>query len=40
MTGKANFGFVSKYQNGAPVPSGNTELQFQDGSFDFKSDAY
>ena len=26
LTGKANFGFVSKYKNGANVPEGNTEL--------------
>ena len=29
LTGKATFGFVSKYQKGATVPSGNTEFQFQ-----------
>ncbi len=25
-TGKANFGFVSKYKKGATVPSGSTEF--------------
>ena len=29
LTGKANFGFVSKYQKGATVPTGKTEFQFQ-----------
>jgi hypothetical protein len=40
VTGKANFGFVSKYQKGANVPDGNTEFQFQDGNLNFKSTAY
>ena len=31
LTGKANFGFVSKYQNGNNVPTGNTEFQFKVG---------
>lgn len=39
-TGKANFGFVSKYQKGANVPTGETEFQFQAGNFDFHSTAY
>lgn len=38
--GRANFGFVSKYQKGANVPSGNTEFQFQDGNLNFKSTNY
>lgn len=29
LTGKANFGFVSKYEKGKSIPSGNTEFQFQ-----------
>jgi hypothetical protein len=37
LTGKANFGFVSKYQKGANVPTGNTEFQFKEGSLNFKS---
>jgi hypothetical protein len=37
---KANFGFVSKYQKGATVPSGDTEFQFQSASFNFKSSVY
>jgi len=40
VTGKANFGFVSKYQKGANVPDGNTEFQFQAGNLNFKSTAY
>lgn len=38
--GRANFGFVSKYQKGANVPSGNTEFQFQAGNLNFKSATY
>jgi len=37
VTGKANFGFTSKYQKGATVPTGNTEFQFQEGGLNFKS---
>jgi PKD repeat protein len=40
LTGKATFGFVSKYQKGATVPTGNTEFQFHAGSLDFHSDTY
>jgi hypothetical protein len=40
LTGKANFGFVSKYHNGNTVPSGNTEFQFKVADFNFKSTAY
>ncbi|HSQ33056.1 MAG TPA: hypothetical protein VLN49_24550 [Gemmatimonadaceae bacterium] len=40
LTGKANFGFVSKYQKGQSTPSGNTEFQFQAGNLNFKSVAY
>lgn len=40
LTGKANFGFVSKYQNGANVPTGNTEFQFKAGNLNFKSTSY
>jgi cadherin-like protein len=40
LAGKANFGFVSKYQKGANVPTGNTEFQFQAGNFNFKSTVY
>jgi PKD repeat protein len=40
LTGKASFGFVSKYQKGATLPSGTTQFQFQAGSLDFKSTSY
>ena len=39
-TGKASFGFVSKYQRGASVPTGNTEFQFKAGDLRFKSTSY
>jgi hypothetical protein len=35
LTGKATFGFVSKYQKGANAPSGNTEFQFQAAGLNF-----
>jgi hypothetical protein len=37
LTGKANFGFVSKYQKGANVPTGNTEFQFNEANLNFSS---
>jgi hypothetical protein len=40
LTGKANFGFVSKYQKGATVPSGQTEFQFRVANFNFHSTVY
>jgi PKD repeat protein len=40
LTGKANFGFVSKYQTGASVPTGNTEFHFKAGDLRFKSTSY
>jgi hypothetical protein len=40
LTGKANFGFVSKYQKGANVPTGDTEFQFKSGNLNFKSTSY
>lgn len=40
LEGKANFGFVSKYQKGKTVPSGNTEFRFQAAGLNFHSDAY
>jgi len=39
-SGKANFGFESKYQRGATVPSGNTEFRFQTGDMNFRSTSY
>ena len=40
MTGKAIFGFESKYQKGVTIPTGNTEFKFQAGSLNFKSSNY
>jgi PKD repeat protein len=40
LTGKATFGFVSKYQKGATVPTGNTEFIFHVAGFKFKSTSY
>ncbi len=40
LTGKANFGFVAKYQHGANIPSGNTEFQFKAGDLNFHSTSY
>jgi hypothetical protein len=39
-TGKASFGFVSRYQRGKSVPQGSTEFQFKAGDLNFKSAAY
>src|SRR5262249_10274132 len=40
LTGRANFGFVSKYGKGANAPTGETEFNFQVGSFNFHSTIY
>jgi len=40
LVGKATFGFVSKYQKGANVPTGNTEFQFKAGDLNFHSASY
>lgn len=40
VTGRANFGFVSKYLKGANIPTGETEFQFKAGNFSFKSTSY
>ncbi|MEN2284514.1 hypothetical protein AAGF08_20380, partial [Algoriphagus sp. SE2] len=37
LTGKANFGFVSKYKKGSNQVDGNTEFQFKAGDLNFKS---
>jgi PKD repeat protein len=39
-TGKANFGFVSKYKKGADTPTGETEFQFKAGNLNFHSNSY
>ncbi|GAB3196930.1 hypothetical protein GCM10027293_10330 [Pontibacter aydingkolensis] len=40
MGGKAHFGFVSKYQKGANVPSGKTNFEFKTAELDFQSTSY
>jgi hypothetical protein len=40
QTGKANFGFVSKYKKGSYTPDGQTEFQFQAGDLNFHSSEY
>ena len=39
-TGKVNFGFVTKYQNGANIPTGQTEFNFKAGKLNFHSTDY
>jgi hypothetical protein len=39
-TGRANFGFVSKYKKGADTPTGNTEFVFQAADLNFHSSSY
>jgi hypothetical protein len=38
--GRATFGFVSKYQKGLSVPTGQTDFKFQAGNLTFKSTSY
>jgi hypothetical protein len=38
--GRANFGFVAKYQRGTTTPTGNTEFQFKAGNLNFNSTSY
>jgi len=40
LSGKAIFGFVSKYQNGANQPTGSTQFRFIIANFSFKSTSY
>lgn len=40
LVGKAHFGFVSKYQKDATVPTGQTKLHFQVANLNFHSDTY
>jgi PKD repeat protein len=40
ITGKAGFGFVSKYQKGKTIPGGNTEFRFHAADIQFKSTDY
>lgn len=40
LAGKANFGFVSRYQPGNTLPGGSTEFQFKAGGLTFRSTVY
>ena len=40
LTGKANFGFVSKYKKGKSTPDGNTTFQFKAADLKFESTSY
>lgn len=40
LTGRANFGFVSKYKKGQSTPEGSTEFQFKAGDINFHSSSY
>jgi hypothetical protein len=40
LSGKATFGFVSKYKKGATVPEGNTEFLFHAAGMNFHSNTY
>jgi len=40
LTGKATFGFVSKYKKGASTPTGETEFRFHAADFNFHSTNY
>lgn len=40
LSGKANFGFVSKYKRGAIAPSGDTHFEFETAAMEFNSTAY
>jgi probable HAF family extracellular repeat protein len=40
MSGRASFGFTSKYLKGATKPSGQTEFQFQTANLNFHSSDY
>ena len=40
LRGRATFGFVSRYQKGAKVPTGHTEFQFRAAGLNFHSNSY
>ncbi len=40
LSGKANFGFVSKYKKGANIPTGQTQFRFKAGDLNFHSGEY
>jgi PKD repeat protein len=40
LTGRAHFGFSTRYRNGATVPSGNTQFRLQAAGLDFRATEY
>jgi hypothetical protein len=40
LTGKAGFGFVSKYEHGGEIPTGQTEFRFRMADLNFQSTTY
>ncbi len=40
LTGRATFGFVSRYRRGQSQPDGNTQFQFRGAGFSFQSTSY
>jgi len=40
LTGKATFGFISKYERGATTPAGQTEFDFNITNLNFRSNVY
>jgi hypothetical protein len=40
LSGKASFGFVSRYQKGATIPTGQTEFRFRVADLSFHSTSY
>jgi hypothetical protein len=40
LVGRVTFGFVSKFEPGAPAPTGSTEFQFKAAGVNFKSSSY
>ena len=40
LTGKAKFGFNSKYKKGANIPTGQTQFKYKVGNLNFHSTAY
>jgi len=40
LSGRANFGFVSKYQKGTAVPTGVTDFRFQVANLNFHAESY
>lgn len=40
VTGRASFGFVARYRQGAHIPDGHTHFRFRAADFELRSDAY